>query len=837
MENLKGFTRRALTVGLAAALAVSSGCRPGDQVAPPDLSHALTLQLEVSAGIAAHGEQIAVAVRADAQLPEPLQGLQGYIRFNAARLAYVGQAADGQSLVMVNDQAAGRGEIRVLSVEPRGLDTRTAVLLFQVKASSYLSGLRYEFEGAASLHYGLSTAAVKSNVREAADLAVVPAARITAEQWAQRLAPSLPYGVALTPGQYAPNLKYGDATLDGNINVLDVVYLSNISVGNTALIDNTNRDAVIAGNVRPVNGGTGGTPRPGVEPATTNPDGVINVLDVVAVSNKSVGTATPVAGDVIPGRGPTQFPSNRVVINSNITTDQTFTKDNVYQIGDASVANVYVTSGATLTIEPGTRIEGWYGTGVFGTGGVGQGQGVLVVQRDGRIIADGTALEPIVFTCVLPTFTGPRGEPIGTRWPGCWGGLVINGNATINSDSPTSGLSPVVTGRSTAGCIQEVDESDAAAVYGGCNDADSSGVLRYVRSEYGGARFTATKERNGIWFNGVGSHTLVDYVQVHASLDDGTEYFGGTLNVKHLLLTANEDDNFDYVLGYRGSAQFVIVQADSMDGDRCFEMDNNGIDAGNPDATPRSNPTIFNVTCVGKAQPFRYTSATGLPASCHTQLGPTGSPGANCVNQAFLFRQNTSGTMRNVIAYRYAVGLDIDQPSGAAGGGLTPSPFGICDAVAAGMFRNAVISLGPTAPVPPGAAGGLSVAADQDGNDPGVSGGTPSACGPYSTPAFTGTNLEALYEADAANNVTVFSNDNASGDFLVNPLDLLAPDFRPKPGSAPTTLAAAANPGTVNGFTFDNAPYLGAVAPANGTGSNIPWYAGWTRGWTNATTK
>src|SRR5262249_42275557 len=369
----------------------------------------------------------------------------------------------------------------------------------------------------------------------------------------------------------------------------------------------------------------------------------------------------------------------------------------------------------------------------------------------------------------------------------------------------------------------------------GCNGADSSGVLRYVRSEYAGARFTTTKERNGITFNGVGSHTLVDFVQVHAALDDGTEYFGGTVNVKHLLLTANEDDNVDWVLGWRGSGQFIIVQADSMDGDRCMEADNNGIDAGNPSTTPRSAPNLYNVTCVGKQQPFRYTAVTGLPTSCHTQLNSVGAAGANCVNQAFIFRQNTAGVVRNAIAYRYAVGLDFDQPSGSAGGGPTLSPTGICDAVAAGLLRNAVISLGPTAPVPPGASGGLSVAGDQDGNDPGVTAGVAGTCGPYTTPAFTGSNLEALYEADAANNITVFNNDDVNGDYLVNPLEVLAPDFRPKAGSAPTTLAAAPNPGTINNFTFDNASYLGAVAPVNGV--NIPWYAGWTRGWTSSTTK
>ncbi len=836
MTSSKHFSRWRSAAGLVSALMLVMACDDTrTPMTPPTPASALTIGLDVSSLTAAPGAHVAIAVRAAGQLAEPLQGLQGYVRFDPARLTYLGQEA-GTSLVLVNAHQATAGAVRLISVEPRGLAARTAVLIFSVKGGDYTRGLRYEFERAASRRFDFDRAAGGA-LAEATDLVAGDAVTLTAEDWCRVLLPgqyAARHGAIFpTPGQYRANLQYGDATLDGTINVLDVVYLSNISVGNVALIDATNRDAVIAGNVRPINGGTGGTPRPGVEPGTATPDGQINVTDVVAISNESVGFLVAVVGDVIPGRGPNQVSPNRVVINAHIIADRTFHKDTVYQIGDANVANVYVTNNATLTIEPGTRIEGWYGTGVFGGGGVGQGQGTLFVQRDGRIVADGTALEPIVFTCVLPPFAGPRGEAANTRWPGCWGGLIISGNATINADSPTSGVNPANGARSTAGCVQEQDESDAATLYGGCNDADSSGVLRYLRSEYGGARFTVTKERNGITFNGVGSHTLVDYIQAHGSLDDGTEYFGGTVNIKHVVLTGNEDDNIDWVLGWRGSGQFIIQQSDSMDGDRCVEADNNGIDGGNPDRTPRSNPTIFNITCVGKAQPFRYTSTTGLPATCHTQLNSAAAPQPNCVNQAFIFRQNTNGTVRNAIAYRFAVGLDFDQPSGT---GITLSPTGICDAVAAGILRNAVVSLGPTATPPAGATGAtISVGPDPDGNDPGVSGATTSACGPYAPPTFNGSNLEALYMADAANNITVFNNDDANGDYLVNPLDVVAPDFRPKAGSAPTTLPVAANPGTINGFTFEDAPYLGAVAPVNG--SNIPWYAGWTRGWTTGTQK
>jgi hypothetical protein len=846
---------------LAAALLVTAGCQRDEDVSPLGNDTpvpALSVGLELSSATAPAGQRVALAITAKANLDEKLHGLQGYVRFNPAALSYEGQAAGLKGLVLVNDRKAASGELRIISVESHGLDARTATLVFQVKDPSYSRGISYQFEAAASPHHEIYKAAVSHGAVVTNAVAVPEAERLTAAAWVRRVAPDLAVAPQLVAaetwkpgtvvpsfmaGQYQANLVYGNADLAGGINVNDVAYLSDISVGASVLFDATNKDAVIAGNVRPINGGTGGTPRPGVIASggvETGP-GVIDVNDVSAVSDKSVGLTVSVVGDVIPGRGPTNPDGTgkpRVVITADISTNTTWTSGNVYQLGDAAHAtttngNVYrVSNGATLTIQPGTRIEGWPGSGTFGAGGVGSGEGTMYVARDGKLIADGTALQPIVFTCVAPPFAGPNGEPAGQRWSGCWGGLFINGNATINSDSPTSGSSPAITGRSAGGCIDEADESDANQRFGGCNDTDDSGILRYVRSEYGGARFTANKERNGVTFNAVGSGTVVDYVQAYSSLDDGFEFFGGTVNVKHLYAVGNEDDNFDWVLGWRGKAQFLLEQSDSTYGDRCIEADNNGIDAGDPERTPRSDPIIFNVTCVGKAVPVRAPAA-GTP-NCKIQNGAL-----NCVTQAFELRQSTAGTIRNAIAYRFAVGLDLDQPNGTAGGGLTLSPQGLCTQLQAGSagtigtglsLRNALISVGP-AP----ASGNPSVAADPDGTDPGVASGTPQDCGPYTVAGgFTGSNLEAMYIADAANAITTFAAGNAAGDFLVDPLNVLNPDFRPKAGSAPTTVARATPPS--DGF-FDAAAYIGAVAPVNGSSSNIPWYVGWTRGWVTSTLK
>jgi hypothetical protein len=857
--------RSAWVLGALTVVAIAACQR--DQTEPlavgkntPDLR----VGLEVSSGDAAPGKRIAVAIRASAQLRTPLQGLQGAIRFDPALLSYVGQSTESPDLVMINDHDAGRGRVRALSLKVEGLGERTAVLVFQVKGPGYLNALRYEFELAGGRDLEIRKANLAGLVI-VSDLSVPIAGRPTAADWSERLAPNL-WAVwhgrpSFSPGQYLANLKYGDANLDGSVDLLDIIYVANVSVGNAPLIDGTNRDAVVAGNVRPVNGGTGGTPRPGEEAGSANPQGQIDLFDLLAIANEFAGFPQTVVGDVIPGRGPSNPDGTgkpRVVITTNITTNRTFSRDTVYQIGDGTLPAtdvggiIRVTNGATLTIQPGTRIEGWYGQISAGSG-VGVQQGVLSIERDGRIVADGTALEPIVFTCVLPTIAGPKGEPAGTRYSGCWGGLYINGNATINATSTTSaaaGPSPVVTGRSAGGCIQEQDELNAN-LFGGCNDTDSSGVLRYVRSEFGGGRVTATAERNGITFDGVGSGTVVDYVESFASLDDGIESFGGTVRYKHLLLIGNEDDNFDFVLGYRGKVQFVIVQADSTDGDRCFEMDNNGIDGQpNPDASPRSDPVIYNVTCVGKAAPIRYANTNGLPfATCLTQLGSTGTPSANCVNQAFLFRQNTAGTIKNFLAYRYSVGLDFDQPSAPA----VTDATGLCTQIQAGsagtdgtglVFRFGAIAVGPTVTTfPAGTTGALtSQPTDPDGTDPGVSGGVAADCGPYTVAAggaypgqaaYSGSNLEAIYAANPANNITVYAAGDANGDFLVNPLEVMWPDFRPKPGAAIGSLAAATPPN--DGFFDPSANYLGALPPNNAAG--IPWYSGWSRGWTTSTTK
>ena len=213
-----------------------------------------------------------------------------------------------------------------------------------------------------------------------------------------------------------------------------------------------------------------------------------------------------------------------------------------------------------LTILPGTIL---YGEGAT--------NGFLSIRRGSKIMAEGTAAEPIVFTS----------DTTGAYARGQWGGLILAGRAPIN---PEGG--------------EDLIEGDAG-VYGGTVAADNSGVLRYVRIQYGGIPISPDNEINGLTLAGVGSGTEIDYVQVHANDDDGIEFFGGTVNVKHAVVSCPGDDGIDWDLGYTGNIQFALVTQGCDDsGDNGIEADNHPTDFA---AAPISNPTISNLTLVGGA--------------------------------------------------------------------------------------------------------------------------------------------------------------------------------------------------------------------------------------------
>jgi len=248
---------------------------------------------------------------------------------------------------------------------------------------------------------------------------------------------------------------------------------------------------------------------------------------------------------------------------SSIDEDLTLTSDYLYVLS----SGVFVGDGAnsvTLTIEPGVTLYG-------------EPNSFLAIQQHSKIMAVGTADEPIVFT-------SPQAE--GNRNRADWGGLILNGLAPINACS--DGTSEV------AGCTAEGEGS--TGTYGGDDPADSSGSLKYVRVEFGGFEITPENEVNGIAFQGVGSGTSVSYIQVHMNKDDGVEFFGGTVNADHVVVTGAGDDSIDWTEGWTGTLTDALIVQYADLGDRGIEADNNGDQEA---ALPKSAPTLDGVTILG----------------------------------------------------------------------------------------------------------------------------------------------------------------------------------------------------------------------------------------------
>jgi len=280
----------------------------------------------------------------------------------------------------------------------------------------------------------------------------------------------------------------------------------------------------------------------------------------------------------------------RIEDDTHLTSNFSYILDGAVFIGADEVSG----SKTKLTIDEGTY--------VFGQ----QGLNFLTIARNGQLHANGSAAKPVIFTY--------EGDDTATATTsGQWGGIILNGNAPLN-----------VSGGSAEG-------EGSTGIYGGPDSADSSGVLTYVQVKYAGQNITESNELNGIAFQGTGSGTIVDYVQVHNNSDDGIEFFGGTTNAKHIVLTGNEDDALDWTFGWSGKAQFVAIKQNTAS-EHCIEADNNGDDN---DALPRSNPTISNLTCAG-------ASGGG--------------------DAGFRLREGTSAKISNVVMSAHtAYCLDIDQ--------------------------------------------------------------------------------------------------------------------------------------------------------------------------------
>jgi hypothetical protein len=319
----------------------------------------------------------------------------------------------------------------------------------------------------------------------------------------------------------------------------------------------------------------------------------------------------------------TYYPAPTDSVQGIITTNTTWTSDKVYMLKGL----VYVDSLVTLTIEPGTVILGDHRT-VIST---------LVIQRGAKIIANGTACKPIVFSS-----TRPRGS----RLRGDWGGVTILGRAVSNRGvrNPIEGIAPSTsTGR--------IDKE----YFGGTDDNDTSGILKYVRIEFAGYTIAANEELNSLTLASVGRGTIVDYVQTSFGNDDAFEWFGGTVNCSHLVAYKTTDDDLDVDQGYSGTVQFALAIKDPLRADQSisegFEVDNNGSTPFT--VTPRTSAKFYNVTQIGA---FR----------CSSNAGPIVEPTDERFARGARFRRGAQIEVYNSILMNNWTGLTMTKEGGTA---------------------------------------------------------------------------------------------------------------------------------------------------------------------------
>jgi hypothetical protein len=281
-------------------------------------------------------------------------------------------------------------------------------------------------------------------------------------------------------------------------------------------------------------------------------------------------------------------------LTGTINTTTTLTADKVWTLK----GYVYVTDGAKLIIQPGTIIKSDISE-----------KGALCIERGAQIIAEGTATKPIIFT---------SGRPAGERTPGDWGGIVILGRAKTNRTSE-----PTI-------------EGGIGRPYGGTNDLDNSGILKYVRIEYAGIAAMPNSEINALTLGGVGSGTIIENVQTIYANDDAFEFFGGTVNAKNLYAFATADDDFDFDFGYTGTITNGVSKRDPQfvdngDAGNGVECDNDGTGSS---AQPYTHPKLFNMVLVG----------------------PNTSTALSNHNLGLRFRRATQFTMKNSVIWGWMKG-------------------------------------------------------------------------------------------------------------------------------------------------------------------------------------
>jgi len=301
------------------------------------------------------------------------------------------------------------------------------------------------------------------------------------------------------------------------------------------------------------------------------------------------------------GRTDINYAKPLVILSGPQAVSRTLSASNNYLLQ----GKVNMLAGTTLTIPAGTYLFGEKAT-----------TGYLVIDRGAKIFVNGTKSAPVVLT---------SDQAPGSMAGGDNGGLVIHGRAIANCANTAGGDS----------CTSE----GGAGFFGGGNDADDSGVIRYMRIEYSGKELSPNNELNSLTMNAVGTGTTIEYVEAFFGSDDAFEWFGGTARCSHLVGIGADDDGLDWQLGYRGRVQYAVIQQHPLRGDKGIEADNSEFNFAAPN---RSNPVMTNLTLIGTNPP---------------------NIGAVTPNRGIHLRRGTAGTILNsvIVGFR-GPGLDLSDP-------------------------------------------------------------------------------------------------------------------------------------------------------------------------------
>lgn len=345
--------------------------------------------------------------------------------------------------------------------------------------------------------------------------------------------------------------------------------------------------------------------------------GLIALSTIAIVSCRKIETDGEKEIVIINGGGGGTTTGTTITLTGRINADTVLRKGNSYILKGL----VYMVGNHTMTIEAGVTVKGSFS---------GADVAALIITRGSKLIANGTATEPIIFTSLSPN---PQS--------GDWGGIVLCGKATVNS-----AFNGTVNTYQVEGGIDNAQGDGLAGGGTTPDDNDNSGSLKYLRIEFAGYAYQPDKEINSLTMAAVGRGTTIENIQVVYAKDDAYEWFGGTVNCKYLIALKTQDDDFDTDNGYSGKVQFGIIIRDSLIADisnsEAFESDNN---SSGTTATPKTSPIFSNITAIGPRATLSNNGSTLFRGATH-------------------IRRNTAISIFNSVFMGWPRGIEIDATTG-----------------------------------------------------------------------------------------------------------------------------------------------------------------------------